>query len=343
MDELKAPDANNQRTKKLRKLLRDNRQALQAVAIEAYPEIDTLVCDAILNHLKEKQLSKYDGEPAKEPFLAWAGPLVEQRANNQRLKELRKLLRDNRQTLLAIAIEAYPEIDTSVFDVILTHLKEKQLPEYAGEPSKEPFFAWAAPLVTWRGKGMPKIHELYFNAVSEINEAAYAEYPILTPHSQAPRILNAVARSLPLFDDELKESSFLEWVLPLAVQEARRYAFTEAVLAKHEKKIKSAIRAALNNKGVVDASITYDDLYQEVALLIFNMAPELARTGTTETAARFRALARRHVGQHMLARKVRKKVIEQRIFEGCYYLGVETFSEAEVASMHADQLENTTF
>ncbi len=130
------------------------------------------------------------------------------------------------------------------------------------------------------------------------------------PPADSLRVLEFLKDRLTQYKGALTQKAFHRWAIRTVKVEAKRYQFTAQVLTEHGTAIRAAIRSALRS-GILDCAITDEDLFQEVSSLIFQMAPQLAKSGTAMISSRLWALAQMHVAYHMKKRVNRNRIVKR--------------------------------
>lgn len=137
--------------------------------------------------------------------------------------------------------------------------------------------------------------------------AAFEVHPeLLAPDGE--RILTVLSHRLDHYGGPLENSSFLRWAERFVRKEARRYKLTEKILAEQNRVIHAAIHEYLWSLDYVVSS--HDDVYQEIAALIFRKALALDKPGRAKLSTRITALVRRHTYYRNKKNSRRKELVE---------------------------------
>jgi DNA-directed RNA polymerase specialized sigma24 family protein len=115
--------------------------------------------------------------------------------------------------------------------------------------------------------------------------------------------------------------------------EAQRHTIATQILAKYERLIYDAIHEALRNSSARDCSTDAEDIYQEVAMLIFARAHLLTKAGTAKLSTRLYSLAKKHVFFAHTSYWNRRHRINRQIVERGTWYPVERLSDEEIAAM----------
>ncbi len=180
------------------------------------------------------------------------------------------------------------------------------------------------------------LEQLFISAWSDLQASAYVAYPNLMVFD-CDQILSTVADRLQHYDEEVSSTAFLKWAGELVMREAKRFRLTSEILTEHESMIRSAIRRAMLS-AAVDAAVDENDLFAEVAMLIFEKANELNAPGSAKQSSRVFALARRHtLSYHTRKTANRLRILEQRP-ELLEMSGCETLSKLEIEADRAAEM-----
>jgi hypothetical protein len=125
-----------------------------------------------------------------------------------------------------------------------------------------------------------------------------------------------------------------------ANEEARKISDYSRVVSENERIIYSAIIQTLDKSQYVDYSVTPDDIFSEVAFLIYQRLDSLLRVGSAKLSTRLFALARRHVYFYYIKPHIiRVNAVTRRLDKGQDFDGVECLSDVELASIRAAETE----
>jgi hypothetical protein len=189
-----------------------------------------------------------------------------------------------------------------------------------------------------------QIQQLMFHSYGELTQAAYEVNPTLLVFNTGP-ILEHLRQRLDKYRGPLDDGgiAFTKWASKIVRRESRRYEFHSRVIKEYKLLIHAGIRAALNATSAQDHSVEADDIFNEVSLLIFNLAHALMKPGTSKLpecppaklSTRLFNLAKGHTHFYYVVKWERRLALNQeRVAAGLPY-GVETLSDEELASMNA--------
>ena len=182
------------------------------------------------------------------------------------------------------------------------------------------------------------IQQLYFNHSPELRAAAFDAYPALIA-PDAYRIMLALASSLHRYGGPPEDKPFLKWATRFVRKEAERFRITLDILSKYRRVIESAIRDSLWATTALDVGQSDpEDIFGEVAALIFERAHSLNRKGRAKLSTRLSALVRKHVWLYHNARNQRRLRKVERLLTS---IACTQLSTEEQASIRAEQGEET--
>ena len=120
---------------------------------------------------------------------------------------------------------------------------------------------------------------------------------------------------------------------PALANEVQQHRITIEILRKYERVIYDAINEALSNSSARDYSVSAEDIYQEVAMLICARAQLLTKAGTAKLSTRLYSLAKKHVWFAHTSYWNRRHRINRKIVERGSWYPVERISDEEIAAM----------
>lgn len=172
----------------------------------------------------------------------------------------------------------------------------------------------AAPASSPTPERIHTIQNLFTAASSTLSKALQDDYmDLLVPDRD--RILERVEASLDSYGGELTAAEFNEWACNFVRGETKNHRFLNEVLAEHTRIIFAGIRSALGGSSE-DLSVEQCDLFNEVVMLAFKMAPALSKPGPAKLSSRLYALARLHVlSYHTTKRNNRLRLVTERASE----------------------------
>jgi hypothetical protein len=131
----------------------------------------------------------------------------------------------------------------------------------------------------------------------------------------------------------LDSESFENWGRRKAIEESSRYVFMH--LANGEFKL-MILKVISENiwQSATDSAVEPHDLFNEVLMLIFRMAPKFLKDKRAKLSTRLCALAKKHVFFHNSKNTKRLKAVTRRIERGGEF-SVEMMSEEELAAERA--------
>ncbi len=177
------------------------------------------------------------------------------------------------------------------------------------------------------------LNNLVVNNYSNLLDAAYNAYPDLLVFD-AEKIMVLLGKKLDRYAGPQVDAPFLRWATRFVTKEANRYQVTALLLSEYGHLIRTTIQREIA-RPVRDFSVDVDSVYWEIALLIFDRAPSLAKRGTAKTSTRIVALIKKHVHLYYHSYWYRRhKLNTERVQSGQDY-GVETMSEEELKAERA--------
>jgi hypothetical protein len=181
------------------------------------------------------------------------------------------------------------------------------------------------------------INQLFTSNSNAFASAAFEVYPDLFVFD-CDKVLATLKARLPRYKGPSTDAAFLRWGKSFVKQEARRYQITLTILGEQSRVIHAAINKAL--RGVAqERYIQHQDIYWEIARLIFDRAHSLARKGTAKLSTRLTALVIKHVHYyHRSYWQRRHEILTKHVEQGGGF-GCEVMSEAELASERAELAE----
>jgi hypothetical protein len=131
--------------------------------------------------------------------------------------------------------------------------------------------------------------------------------------------------------------SFERWAKRKAIEEASRYVFLALAMGEYRLMMLKVISDGIwTSSAGENRAVEPDDLYSEVLLLIFAMAPKFLKNRQAKLSTRLCGLAKRHTFFHNSNTAKRRNAVARRLEKG-KDLGVpEILSDAEIASMKKD-------
>jgi len=177
------------------------------------------------------------------------------------------------------------------------------------------------------------LNQLVVTNYSTLQDAAYSAYPNLMVFD-CERIIVQLGKRLGRYSGPPTEAPFMKWATRFVAKEADRFRITAELLTEYGHLIRTTIERQID-RPVRDYSVDVKTIYPEVALLIFQRAPSLAKRGTAKTSTRIVALIQKHI--HFFYHSYwyrRHKLNTERVQAGHGYY-VETMSEAELRSERA--------
>ncbi len=180
------------------------------------------------------------------------------------------------------------------------------------------------------------LHSFLLTNKAPLLDACYDAYPGLLVWD-AESILSSLTLSLARYGGPYEKGSFMRWATRFTVKETRRYEILNRILAEHERTIYAAIRENLWTSSTC-AAVEYQDVFWEVAQLVWERAESLDCRGKAKLSTRLTALTKRHCYYFHNARNSRRRKAVQRHVEAGETLNCEHLSDVELASMRADSL-----
>jgi hypothetical protein len=182
-----------------------------------------------------------------------------------------------------------------------------------------------------------EVQQLYLSHYSTLTAAAYEAYPHLLV-MDADRIMELLHAKLSKYTGPSSDEPFLRWATRFVRKESERYAITAQILLEQNRVIHGAINTHTWTSAV-DRSVEHDDLYWEIALLIFQRAHSLNRKGTAKLSTRITALVKKHIYLYYNSKNQRRlRLVTEHVQEGGS-IDCEMLSPEEIASTQPQALE----
>jgi uncharacterized protein YcfL len=177
------------------------------------------------------------------------------------------------------------------------------------------------------------LNQLVISNYRDLQDTAYAAYPDLMVFD-AEKIILQLGKKMNRYTGPPTEAPFMKWATRFMTKEAKRYAIAASLLSEYGILIRTTIRKEID-RPIRDYSVDVNSVYPEVALLIFDRAPSLAKRGTAKTSTRIVSLIKKHVHLYYHSYWYRRhKLNTERVQSGQGY-GVETMSEEELKAERA--------
>lgn len=152
-----------------------------------------------------------------------------------------------------------------------------------------------------------RIEDWFVELYPQLKELSYEVHPGLLVWD-CDSILNELATKS-LRCRCKSRGSFLRWCRKFVRRRAQQIRDTERLLAEYRKPLFAAILKA-NRSKTEDCAIDADDIFNEVAALLFENVDELQKKGTASLSTRLYAMARLHaLGYHTLKRNRRHALV----------------------------------
>lgn len=180
--------------------------------------------------------------------------------------------------------------------------------------------------------------EFFVNQYSNLEAVAFDAYPGLTVWD-CEKVMAFLESRLFAYKGPLDAAAFEKWAAKIVTKEAQRFEITLRILVEHKNVIHKAIHAGMR-QSAVDLSVGHDDIFQELAGLVFRMAHSLAKKGTASLSTRLYSLTLRHIDlYHTRPNNRRHRLNRERVEAGLPY-GVESISAEELAAERAAQFDD---
>lgn len=177
------------------------------------------------------------------------------------------------------------------------------------------------------------LEKLFLENYAALMSEAYSEYSAMLVWD-AERIMNRLSASLHLYEGPVCSEGFMTWGVAQVRHGAAQHRIAADLLQSYQRLLRWAIVKALGS-NVEDCAVDVEDLWNEVAALVFQNAHELVRPGTAKLSTRLVALVRRHVwGYHVRNRVNRHRIVSEHLNSGGG-LECEHLSDAELAAERA--------
>jgi hypothetical protein len=176
------------------------------------------------------------------------------------------------------------------------------------------------------------LHNIITMNYGDLVAIAYDAYPQMvfcTPGA----IIGTLYGNIERYGGPTESTAFMRWASRFVTKEAQRHRITAEILAEHQTLIYAAIHEALNSSQARDYSISPEDVYWEVVMLILARAHSLARRGTAKLSTRLYALVKKHVWLMHTSYWNRRHRINRELAERGEWYPVERLSDAEIAAM----------
>jgi hypothetical protein len=159
-----------------------------------------------------------------------------------------------------------------------------------------------------------QLKQLYINSFTNLQSAAFEHFPELTAYD-CHAAMQRVAGLLPTYGGPVDSVSFEKWGERIAVQESSRYVFMHLANGEYRLMLLKVIADNLWTSAT-DRSIEPHDLFNDVLMLIFDMAPVFLRNKRAKLSTRMCSLAKRHVFFHNSKNKKRLAAVTRQIERG---------------------------
>jgi len=183
-----------------------------------------------------------------------------------------------------------------------------------------------------------QVQQMMFHNYGTLESTAYDEYPALSVWD-CEGVLETLASELSAYEGPLAEAALIAWATEIVAKEAARYRIATDIITEYGFYIRTAIRRAVapsEHNRAEDWAIQEDDLFWEVASIIFQNAHSLHTPGKAKLTTRLWALVDTHVRlYHNSKINRRHKLNRIRLEQGlCYGLPErEVVPEAERAAL----------
>jgi hypothetical protein len=179
--------------------------------------------------------------------------------------------------------------------------------------------------------------QLFTSLYGHFHQYVYDCQPSLL-FGDADTILMLLADELPSYRGKLTAEALTKWAFPQIERHAERFAIANRITKAYSNTIFYAIRDGMSCFAK-DSAVDYDDLKQEINLLILRYALSLSKPGTASLKTRLNALISRHCwGYHIRDRKNRLRIVTD-FNTTLARRGAEVMSEAELVSNRWDEDE----
>jgi hypothetical protein len=192
------------------------------------------------------------------------------------------------------------------------------------------------------GAGAPtrlqQTQQYLFTHYGILEEAAYDTHQLSVWDCKA--VLELLSSKLPTYKGPVNAAAFERWATKLVIKEAERYKILDDILSKYELLIHKAINEGMGI-GAVDRAVEHQDIFWQVAHLIFLKAHDLTKKGTAKLSTRLYALAETHVRLYYRNPVNRRHKLCRLRLEGGLPLGLpanEIMTAQQLASERAEQI-----
>jgi hypothetical protein len=188
---------------------------------------------------------------------------------------------------------------------------------------------------------MTKLHQLVSDHQATLTAAMYSSHPNLYVFD-IDRILNRLRASLYKYKGSPIEESFFRWAKRWVMKEAQRHRITETILHEHSRIIHAAINECLW-ASAEDCATQHQDVFWEIANLIFSKAHVLNKRGNAKMSTRIYGLVKRHCWFYHNSRNQRRLNSVTKHLSLGGELKCEVMSAEELAAERAALSEPDSF
>lgn len=175
------------------------------------------------------------------------------------------------------------------------------------------------------------LDQLVITNYSALQDVAYTTYPGLLVFD-AEKIITLLGKRLGRYTGPPIEAPFMKWAIRFVGDEALRYKIATQILAEQYGVIRAAIHEYLWTSAV-NLSVEHQDVYWEIAELIFQRAHSLNRRGKAKLSTRVTALVKKHCYMYHNSKNARRrKLLKARLTIDEPIL-CERLSDEEIASI----------
>jgi len=174
------------------------------------------------------------------------------------------------------------------------------------------------------------LDDLFKSNYAALTSLLYDLHPKML-FANADSILAALAAELSNYRGEITQEPFCRWTSRFVKRKARQFMAAEQIIKANSGTIFYAIRDGMSCFAK-DAAIDYDDLKQEINLLILRYALSLSKPGTASLKTRLNALISQHCWRYHIRKRKRRLEIVTQYGTTVAQRGIEVLTPAEIAS-----------
>jgi len=182
-----------------------------------------------------------------------------------------------------------------------------------------------------------ELQQLYLTHYSTLTATAYEAHSELLVFD-AYRVMELLSAKLNRYTGPSSDEPFLKWATRFVRKESERYKITATILSKYRRVIDSAIWKYRQTAAAFELYIEHEDVFQEIAALIFEKAHSLNKKGRAKLSTRLTALVKKHCYFYHVSKFNRRHSILTAVAPTDF--GIEIMTKQELESQRFDDEES---